>query len=30
MCVPWFNGFYMITYGGFVGLASFLPILFFD
>ncbi len=26
----WFNGFYMVTFGGFVGLASFLPIFFFD
>ena len=26
----WFNGFYMVTSGGFVGLASFLPIFFFD
>jgi NNP family nitrate/nitrite transporter-like MFS transporter len=25
-----FNGFYMVTFGGFVGLASFLPIFFFD
>jgi NNP family nitrate/nitrite transporter-like MFS transporter len=25
-----FNGFYMVTFGGFVGLASFLPIYFFD
>jgi NNP family nitrate/nitrite transporter-like MFS transporter len=24
------NGFYMVTFGGFVGLASFLPIFFFD
>ena len=28
--VWWFNGFYMVTFGGFVGLASFLPIFFFD
>lgn len=28
--VWWFNAFYMVTFGGFVGLASFLPILFFD
>lgn len=26
----WFNLFYMITFGGFVGLASFLPIFFHD
>lgn len=26
----WFNAFYMVTFGGFVGLASFLPIFFFD
>jgi NNP family nitrate/nitrite transporter-like MFS transporter len=26
----WFCGFYSITFGGFVGLASFLPILFRD
>lgn len=26
----WFNGFYIVTFGGFVGLASFLPIFFFD
>jgi MFS transporter, NNP family, nitrate/nitrite transporter len=26
----WLNGFYMVTFGGLVGLASFLPILFFD
>jgi NNP family nitrate/nitrite transporter-like MFS transporter len=25
-----FNGFYMVTFGGFVGLCSFLPIFFFD
>ncbi|MGO9264546.1 MAG: nitrate/nitrite transporter [Candidatus Binataceae bacterium] len=25
-----FNGFYMVTFGGFVGLASFLPTFFFD
>jgi NNP family nitrate/nitrite transporter-like MFS transporter len=25
-----FNAFYMVTFGGFVGLASFLPMLFFD
>lgn len=28
--VWWFNAFYMVTFGGFVGLASFLPIFFFD
>ncbi|MGO9062930.1 MAG: nitrate/nitrite transporter [Candidatus Binataceae bacterium] len=28
--VWWFNGFYMVTFGGFVGLASFLPMFFFD
>jgi len=28
--VWWLNAFYLITFGGFVGLASFLPILFFD
>jgi NNP family nitrate/nitrite transporter-like MFS transporter len=26
----WFNLFYMVTFGGFVGLASFLPIFFHD
>jgi NNP family nitrate/nitrite transporter-like MFS transporter len=26
----WFNLFYMVTFGGFVGLASYLPIFFFD
>ena len=26
----WFNLFYMLTFGGFVGLASFLPIFFHD
>jgi MFS transporter, NNP family, nitrate/nitrite transporter len=26
----WFCGFYCITFGGFVGLASFLPVLFKD
>jgi NNP family nitrate/nitrite transporter-like MFS transporter len=26
----WFNGFYMVTFGGFVGLASFLPMFFYD
>jgi len=26
----WFNGFYMVTFGGIVGLASFLPMFFFD
>ena len=26
----WFSAFYMVTFGGFVGLASFLPIFFFD
>ncbi len=26
----WFGGFYMVTFGGFVGLASFLPIFFYD
>ncbi len=25
-----FNAFYMVTFGGFVGLASFLPMFFFD
>jgi NNP family nitrate/nitrite transporter-like MFS transporter len=25
-----FNAFYMVTFGGFVGLASFLPIFFYD
>jgi MFS transporter, NNP family, nitrate/nitrite transporter len=25
-----FNGFYMVTFGGFVGLCSFLPIFFYD
>ena len=25
-----FNSFYMVTFGGFVGLASFLPMFFFD
>lgn len=28
--VWWFNLFYMVTFGGFVGLASFLPIFFHD
>lgn len=28
--VWWFNSFYMVTFGGFVGLASFLPMFFFD
>lgn len=28
--VWWLNFFYTITFGGFVGLASFLPIFFFD
>ena len=26
----WFSLFYMVTFGGFVGLASYLPIFFFD
>jgi NNP family nitrate/nitrite transporter-like MFS transporter len=26
----WFNLFYMVTFGGFVGLASFLPIFLYD
>lgn len=26
----WFNVFYMVTFGGFVGLASYLPIFFHD
>ena len=26
----WFNLFYMVTFGGFVGLASYLPIFFYD
>jgi NNP family nitrate/nitrite transporter-like MFS transporter len=26
----WFSLFYMVTFGGFVGLASFLPVFFYD